>query len=383
MSVHPVPQAVASRQLTSAEVNALPLGERLMGEGDVTLLLPHPAPRPVDHAPRALSVVTFNILRSGLRREALEAWFTALSERGRLPDVLALQETNLPVSVRLANEHGYHLAYYGRDGDGSGRFVNGKAWLSRLPICEAVHFTYGIDDEQREAALARLLPSHPGGPGELNEDRGALRITIKPGGEAVDLYTLHHTLGDAAINASQVRQLCGLLRAREPSAVIAGDFNANLNILEEHGAAVPGKRTTTVEAYRHRYGQFPTGRPDNSHVAQVREALLALLAFAPDTFERAPTSVRLSDAPAMSPEEARRRLALGDLPREDETTWRLQDIADGSTLALDTLVGPALPASGKRFDAILASAPWSPIEVEIDRAQEASDHTPVRAVLSR
>lgn len=383
MSVHPGPYAVRARQVTPGEVNALPLGERLMGEGAATLLLPHPEPHPVEHSPRALSVVTFNILRGGLRREALDTWFNALSERGRLPDLLALQETNLPVSVRLAHEHGYHLAYYGRDDSPSGRFVNGKAWLSRLPIHEAVHFTYGIDDVEREAAVARLMPSHPGGPGELNEDRGALRITVNPGGEAVDLYTLHHTLGDGAINASQVRQLCDLLRARELPVIIAGDFNANLNLLGERGAAVPGKRTTTVEAYRHRYGQFPTGRPDNAHLAQVREALSALLAFAPDTFERAPTSVRLPDAPAMSPEEARRRLARGDLPREAETTWRLQDIADGSTLALDTLVGPALPASGKRFDAILASPPWAPVEVEIDRAHEASDHTPVRAVLSR
>jgi len=383
VSAHPSPLAIHARALDPREVATLPLGERLMGDGDATLLLTHPDPTPVEHAPRVLSVVTFNILRGGLRREALDAWFTALSERGRLPDVLALQETNLPVSVRLAREHGYHLAYYGRDSGPSGRFVNGKAWLSRHPIAEAVHFTYGIDDAQRDAAVARLLPSHPGGPGELNEDRGALRITVKPAGEPVDLYTLHHTLGDGAINASQVRQLCGLLREREHPAVIAGDFNANLNILEGEGAAVPGKRTTTVEAYRHRYGRFPTGRPDNSHVAQVREALAALLAFAPDTFERAPTSVRLADAPAMSPEEARRRLARGDLPREDETTWRLQDIADGSTLALDTLVGPALPASGKRFDGILASPPWSPIEVEIDRAHEASDHTPVRAVLGR
>lgn len=383
MSTHPVPRCLPSRQRTLKEVDALPLGERLMGDGEDTLLLIHPKPHTIDHSPGALSVVTFNILRGGLRREALDAWFAALSERGRLPDLLALQETNLPVSVRLAQQHGYHLAYYGRDDGPSGRFVNGKAWLSHLPITEAAHFTYGVDDAQREAALGRLMPSHPGGPGELNEDRGALRITVRPGGEAVDLYTLHHTLGDGAINASQVRQLSALLRDRGSPAIIAGDFNANLNLLEEHGAAIPGKRTTTVEAYRHRYGAFPTGRPDNAHVAQVREALLALLAFAPDTFERAPTSVRLADAPAMSPEEARRRLARGDLPREDETTWRLQDIADGATLSLDTLVGPALPASGKRFDAVLASPPWSPIEVEIDRAHEASDHTPVRAVLSR
>jgi endonuclease/exonuclease/phosphatase family metal-dependent hydrolase len=355
-----------------------------MGRGESTLLVHNPKALRPDGGIHVLSVMTFNVLHAGLRREALDAWFLDAEETGRLPDVLAIQETNLPLSVTLARRFRYHLAYYGREQQPGLRYVNGKAILSRLPVLGATHFIYAIDAEDRRLALQRHVDSFESGPGELDEDRGVLRATLRLGRRRVDVYTLHHTLGDAAMNAAQLRQLHRLIedRARTP-AVVAGDFNANLNIVEEHGAARPGKQTRSVEAYRNRYGHLPTGRPDNAHDPRVRAGLRALFELTPDTFERAPTFVRLPGVPRMSPEQARRRLLRGDIPRDTEAHWRLQDIADGATLALDVIVGPALPASGKRFDGILAAKPWRALEVEIDRVSEASDHTPMRVVLER
>jgi len=355
-----------------------------MGRGEAPVLLDHPRPARPSAGRGALSVLTFNILHGGLRAEPLAEWFQQRERDGRLPDVLALQETNLPVSVRLARKYGYHLAYYGRDRQGPLRFVNGKAILSRHRILQAMHATYAVDEDARQAALRRSDIVFEGGPGELDEDRGALRVTLRPGGRVVDVYTLHHTLGDAGINASQLVQLRGLVLERKVPAIIAGDFNANLNVVRAKGLAGPYGATRSVEAYRARYGHLPTGRPDNAHDARVRAALAALRRVAGDTYERAPTTVRRTDGPPLSPDQARRilrRAAAGTL--DEAVGWRLQDIADGATLALDTLVGPSLPASGKRYDAILASAPWRPVSVEIDRSGAASDHTPVETLLTR
>src|SRR5690606_5731819 len=106
------------------------------------------------------------------------------------------------------------LAYFGRDQRPDARFVNGKAWLSRFPIVHAMHAIYAVSEDVRQAALRRMETGLQGEGGELDEDRGALRITVRYGGGPVDLYTLHHTLGEPAMNAAQLDQLLGLLRER-------------------------------------------------------------------------------------------------------------------------------------------------------------------------
>lgn len=368
-----------------ADARSLPrwLGDRKMGRGEAPLLLEHPRPAEPTAGRDTLSVLTFNILHGGLRAEPLADWFSVRAQEKRLPDVLALQETNLPVSVRLSRKYGYHLAYYGRDRQEGLRFINGKALLSRHRIAQAMHAIYAVDEAARQAALHRSDIVFEGGPGELDEDRGALRISLRFDSQVVDLYTLHHTLGDAGINASQLEQLRAMVLERKAPAILAGDFNANLNLVRTHGIGGPMSATRSVEAYRARYGHLPTGRPDNAHDERVRTALAALRRVAADTFERGPTTVRRADGPALSPTQARRILNGSDCPADEPVRWRLQDIADGATLALDTLVGPSLPASGKRYDGILASAPWRPLSVELDRSGVASDHTPVEAILTR
>ena len=104
-------------------------GPRRLGSGD-TLLIHLSQPRP----PRAfpLSVMTYNILLGGERRELLERYFVALEASGRMPDIIALQEASQPTALELARDYGFHVTYQGRDIGGP--VVNGKAILSRHPL---------------------------------------------------------------------------------------------------------------------------------------------------------------------------------------------------------------------------------------------------------
>ncbi len=372
-----VPHAEPTRVFTGFRGLPRWLGERKMGRGEATSLVHNPRA----HAPRrrGLEVMSFNVFHSAVRRKAFLEYFELLEAEDRIPDVLALQETNQPLTLLLARRHGYHFGYFGRELQGSIRFLNGKCVLSRHPIVEAVHFTFAVDEQERYLAIHHREDIFKLGPGELNEDRGAMRVTLDVGHTLVDVYSVHLTLGDAIINADQLRQLTGLVRTRPNlGAAVLGDFNANLNLLLERGKAKPGERTGSVETYHERYGRLPTGTMDAAGDEGVRRALRALDAAAPDVFERAPTHVLLPGHRKVTPLEARKALLGGADQLDTDTVWRLMDIADGATLALDPLPDGTRPATGKRFDSVFATAQLKPLDVELDRTTGSSDHTPVR-----
>jgi hypothetical protein len=126
------------------------------------------------------------------------------------------------------------------------------------------------------------------------------------------------------------------------------------------------------------HGALPTGTMDASGDARVRQALAELDRQAPECFERAPTHILLPEHRKVTPQEAREALLLGVDTLDAETYWRLQDIADGATLALDPLPDGRRPSTGKRFDGVFATPPLAPLDVELDRTTGSSDHTPVR-----
>ncbi|WP_434387181.1 endonuclease/exonuclease/phosphatase family protein [Melittangium boletus] len=351
-------------------------GPRLLGDG-VTMLVHHPNPRPVRQGP--LRVMTYNILLGGERRALLEAYFAALEETGRMPDIIALQEACQPTAVELARDYGFHLAYQGRDIDGP--VVNGKAILSRYPLLEAVHFTYDFPTEARVAAATRQ-----GFMGELDEDRGAIFALIDVCGRPVALYNVHHSLGDSGINAGQLWQLQALVHAREGVPSIAlGDFNANINV-KQHYSLLPNplrkhEPTETVLDYESRYGDVHPSVGDwgvgNIADVRVRRALHALEHELPDPLRRARAlRVRMPDGSHMSPDEAREILVKGTHPKNSAMWMRLQDVADMSTLNSLPDGAGVVPATGKRFDTFFASRELEPLLLEVDHSTDASDHLP-------
>lgn len=368
------PRQEATR--TFAGFSALPpaSGAHKLGAGP-TLLVHNPNAR----APQGpgLTMMSFNILKGGERRAELEAYLGGLG--ARMPDVIALQEANQEVSARLAEQYGYHLAYFGREKDARGRLLNGKAILSRHPIETATHFTYALSDAERQAAIQRK-----GKAGELNEDRGALRATLRIGGRSVDVFDVHHTLGDAKLNADQLTQLTGLVRqsaGQGREALVVGDFNANLLVRSEgswwDAHRGPYDRTDTGEEFQARYGSWWGSLGDaglgNIGVESVRTALAGLEAVVPSSFETArETVVRQPDQSLLSPEEAIRRLNSGAVDQGSAEWYRLQDAADGATLTYANGM-----ASGKRFDGVFATPGLAPRRLEIDRTSRASDHQPV------
>lgn len=354
-------------------------GKYKLGTG-TTLLVTNPDARP----PRGpgLTTMSFNILKGGERRQELLAYLDRLDADGRLPDVMALQEANQEISVELARKYGFHLAYYGRERDEKGRLVNGKAFLSRHPIQETAHFTYGLPETERQEAIRKK-----GKVGELAEDRGALRATIQVEGRMVDLFDIHHTLGDAGINASQLRQLTALAdqsRKAGREVVVTGDFNAN-TMIKQDGSWWDARRggydkTDTIEEFQARYGSLLGSIGDagagNIGDAGVRRALQDLMRLAPDAWDRAEAPrTRLADGSLMTTEEARERLNSGHVAEGSEAWRRLQDVADGVTLTATPRKDGSTPAMGKRFDAFYATL--APSLVEIDRSSRASDHQPL------
>jgi endonuclease/exonuclease/phosphatase family metal-dependent hydrolase len=356
-------------------------GPRQLGTG-TTLLVHHPHPQPPHDAD--LSVMTYNILLGGLRRERLVRYFAELEESGRMPDVIGLQEASQPMALELARWHGFHLAYFGRDAGPQGPVVNGKAFLSRHPIRETAHFTYAMPEHEREAAVHRQ-----GFVGELDEDRGALYVLLDMGGAQVALYNVHHTLGDSGLNAGQLWQLHALAHVRNGvSAIALGDFNANVNVKHRYSwMPKPIRRhepTETVKDYESRYGDVHPSVGDwgvgNIADARVRRALHAMEEELPDPFQHArEVRVRMPDGSYMKPDEARERLVSGEVPRDSEAWLRLQDVADMATLNSLPDERGVVPATGKRFDTFFASRELQPVLLEVDHSTEASDHLPVLA----
>ncbi|HLL55430.1 MAG TPA: endonuclease/exonuclease/phosphatase family protein [Myxococcaceae bacterium] len=354
-------------------------GPRELGDGR-TLLIHNTDPSP-DWTPE-LVVMSYNILLGGERREALDQYFKDLLGAGRLPEIIGLQEARQPTAVRLAERFGFHLAYQGRDGETGQRIINGKAILSLHPIVEAAHYTYGLTDSERAAVIARR-----GDPCELEEDRGVLRAVLDVNGRRVAVYNIHHALGDAGVNANNLRQLNALLRQhRDPIYIVMGDFNVNTMI--KGSGYWPGTRlkrrddTHTMQAYRKRYGYVvaSVGDPGVGNIAdpRVRHELEVLERRCLDAFDRSPlVMVRLHDGSIMTPEQARARLNSGEIPRGTETWRRLQDIADASTLAPMPNLDGVVPATGKRLDTVCANRALKPCKVEVDHSTEASDHLAV------
>ncbi|NTX14668.1 endonuclease/exonuclease/phosphatase family protein [Myxococcus sp. CA051A] len=378
----PRPRRDPTLTLPSLDAFKLPATERKLGDGR-TLLVRHPESRPPTGP--GLSVMSFNILLGGQRREALLAYFDGLEAEGRMPDVIGLQEANVPIAVLLSARYGFHLAYFGHDGGNGARLINGKAFLTRHPLVDAAHFTYSLSDAERAAAIHR----RGGDPCELPEDRGALYVRLDVEGVPVVLYNVHHTLGDSGINAHNLRQLNTLLRHREvPHAVALGDFNANTAI--KRGGSwlmahlITYDDTDTVEEYAVRYGVPHTSVGDtgvgNIADPRLRHELHVLEQGLPETIAHAAVArVRMPDGEMMTPKQACSELRSGKVPRGSEHWLRLQDIADSATLTSLPDESGIVPATGKRFDNFYASPELEPVLFEVDRSTESSDHQPVLA----
>ncbi|NVI97632.1 endonuclease/exonuclease/phosphatase family protein [Myxococcus sp. AM009] len=377
-----VPRRETTVTLPDFAAVPLPKTERALGDGR-TLVVRNPAVR----SPRGpgLTVMTYNILLGGQRREALLGYFDDLEAQGRLPDVLGLQEANVPSSVLLAERYGFHLAYQGHDGGPGARLVNGKAFLTRHPLVDAAHFTYATPDAERDAAIMR----RGGDPCEIPEDRGALYVRLEVEGHPVVLYNVHHTLGDSGINARNLRQLNALLHHREVMhAVVLGDFNANTAIKTGGSWLMAHLRTyddtDTVEEYEVRYGEphASVGDEGVGNIAdpRLRHELHVLEQSLPETIAHATTAqVRLPGGALMTPKQACAELRSGRVQRGSEHWLRLQDIADSATLTSLPDENGVVPATGKRFDNLYASPGLVPRLFEVDRCTESSDHQPVVA----
>ena len=86
--------------------------ERALGDGR-TFVVRHSSPRPAKGP--GLTVMSYNILLGGQRRDALLAYFDQLEAEGRMPDLIGLQEAYVPITVLLATRYGFHMAYQGHD----------------------------------------------------------------------------------------------------------------------------------------------------------------------------------------------------------------------------------------------------------------------------
>lgn len=374
------PRAVPGRALTDFAQLPPADGEHGLGNGET--LTVHNAQAKPPSGP-GLTAMTFNVYLGGKKRAELDSYLAGLEQSGRLPDVIALQETRQGLSAELAQKLGYHLVYVGRERDAQGRLLNGKAILSRHPVESATHFTYHHTDAERAAAIRRKGQS-----GELDEDRGALRVTMAVDGRKVDFFNVHHSLGDARMNAEQTRQLAALVQSssqRGHEAVVVGDFNVNTNIREEGSwlSAHTGDydATDTAEEYQARYGSLLSsvldGGVGNAGDGDVREAFRALERVVPSSWDQAETvRTRRPDGELMTPAEARARLNGSEVEPGSEAWKRLQDIADSATLSLEAKLS-GVAASGKRFDNLYATPGLAPESLEIDRTSAASDHQPV------
>ncbi|QSQ27180.1 endonuclease/exonuclease/phosphatase family protein [Pyxidicoccus parkwayensis] len=382
-STHEEPRPRLEPTVTISDFDAVPssTAERELGDGR-TYVVRNASVRP----PRGpgLTVMSYNILLGGQRREALLAYFDELEAQGRMPDVIGLQEANVPITVLLAKRYGFHMAYQGHDGHDSARLVNGKAFLTRHPLVDAAHFTYVIPDNVRHEAICRR-----GDPCELPEDRGALCVRLEVEGHPVVLFNVHHALGDSGINTRNLRQLNAILRHREVvHAVVLGDFNANTAI-KRGGSWLMAHLTThedtvTVGEYTMRYGEphASVGDKGVGNIAdpRLRSELHALEQQLPETIAHATlVQVRLQDGKVMTPKQASAELRSGKVPRGSEQWLRLQDIADSATLTSLPDERGVVPATGKRFDNVYASPGLVPVLFEVDRSTESSDHQPVIA----
>lgn len=337
-------------------------GPHKLGSGE-TLVVTNPQARPPKGAP--LSVMSFNIYKGGAMGEPFWAYFADQDKAGKLPDVIALQETNQEVSMALAKQYGYHVAYYGRDAGEGGRLVNGKAILSRYPIGEAAHYTYDIPDAVRQQAIA-----HRGKAGELNEDRGLLRTTVEVAGQQIDLFDVHHTLGDSVINAKQVYQLHAMVersKAEGRAAIIAGDFNVNFPVAE--GGRIDARGTVasptdTPEEFEDRHGQADSLATESWVQAAIRQLVKGNQSF----WDAEQRRVAVGDR-VLSPEAALRELSKGGLDRGSADYKKLLNVLDGNTLA----------GAPKRFDTILATPGLKLRSGFIDQSVKASDHQPIIA----
>jgi endonuclease/exonuclease/phosphatase family metal-dependent hydrolase len=381
------PTPVRACRFPSFEQVPDPDGPWKLSDGRMTLLVDNAAVATARE--ERLWIMCFNILLSGIRRQALLEYFEGLEREGRLPDVIALQEANQEISVLLARKHRYHLAYFGQDfapaqpGSAGRRRINGKAYLSRHRIVEANHYTYYAPPDLRHDAR------EAGGPDSIEEDRGALHAALEIEGLRTHLFNVHHSVGNALLNAQQMFQLLELARHQKP-VIALGDFNANINLKRArrtaHAPAVP--RTTSVEEYEERYGSVWSSVGDlgtgNIGDWRLRHELNRLESALPDSLccARA-VQVRLPGGELMLPKQAREILDQHQVERGSERWRRLRDIADASTLSSDPDPSGAIPATGKRFDGFFASRDLEVQLIEIDRSTESSDHQPIIGWFSR
>jgi endonuclease/exonuclease/phosphatase family metal-dependent hydrolase len=367
----PIDRAKPHTNLTLkyASFDALPSPAAKLGDGRTVLVHNPEAEPPKDR--ESLALMSYNILLGGKRRESILAYFDGLEREGRLPDVMAFQEANQEISTELAKRYGYHLAYFGHGEPGSPErtLINGKAILSRHPISDAVHFTFGISDEDREATLVRQKAKN--GPFLDAEDRGVLRATIELGARRIDVHDTHLSYNDPLVNADQFRQLRELIgsRPKDREAVLVGDFNANVGI----------KVAAEIEIYSKRYNPELLGNIASPEVLRETQALERVI---PDVWRPGvERGARAPNGALITAEKAERALSTNAI-RSGASSWKLfSDAAAGSTYEGRRGANGALEPSGERLDAIYATEGLSPDRVEVDWSTAASDHMPLIARL--
>lgn len=212
--------------------------------------------------------------------------------------------------------------------------------------------------------------------------------TIDAFGYPVNLFNVHHALGDAGINLLNLLQLYELVRERGGAAVVMGDFNANVAIKREGTRVMAtlrrGDQTHTVQEFEARYGEVHASVGDvgvgNIGDPRVRHALCALANELPESVVDADeVRVRRHGGGLMAPKDARKMLSTGEIERHTEEWRRLRDVADATTLNSEPDAEGVKPATGKRFDTIFATRDLHPLYVEVDHSTDASDHQPLTA----
>ncbi|HEY9766419.1 MAG TPA: endonuclease/exonuclease/phosphatase family protein [Chroococcales cyanobacterium] len=297
-----------------------------------------------------LRAMTYNVFDGPRDPEGVSSAIAA-----HQPDILALQEVSEEGTRRLAAELGYRGVFFGQAKDlrHGFRFVNGKAILSRYPLSYSEHSLFVLDPEERAQACERR-----GDWGELNEDRGILLAEVVIGDRPVEILCVHLALGDARINAENLRQLHRFalgLRNQGHEILIMGDFNAHLGIKSEGDLG--------------RYLSDYAKSPGNIAQKEVLDEAGRLLDNFPSVWETTPRrEVLFSDGRVLTPEEAKESLLSRSSGAED---WlEMKNAADGNTH----------PNANKRFDNILTTLRAE--KVTLDHSRRPSDHFPVLAHLT-
>lgn len=221
----------------------------------------HAAP-PAAARAEGLRVVSFNIEHA----QRIPAAIAILRAHAplRAPDVLALQEMDLPGTQAVAQALGLNYAYYPASrGPGDARDM-GEAVLSPWPI---------------EASWKVRLPHLTR---TILRSRSAVAARLRVNGRALTAYSVHFGSPwgmDGSDRRDQARAVLADARRQDGALVIAGDFNSKSvsRVFEEAGFTWATRdigRTAGPFSFDHvvARGLAPAGSPAAGVVREAREA---------------------------------------------------------------------------------------------------------------